>query len=68
MKSMLKLATGSVVFLNLVACNAAETAKGKPIELKTKNDSISYMIGQDIGDSYKSYRKCHERSTCSDHR
>ncbi|HMA65559.1 MAG: FKBP-type peptidyl-prolyl cis-trans isomerase [Fibrobacterota bacterium] len=53
MKSMLKLATGSVVCLNLVACNAAETAKGKPVELKTKNDSISYMIGQDIGKSFK---------------
>ncbi len=53
MKSMLKLAAGSVVCLNLVACNAAETAKGKPIALKTKNDSISYMIGQDIGKSFK---------------
>lgn len=49
---MLKLATGTVVCLNLVACNAAET-KSKPVELKTKNDSISYMIGQDIGKSFK---------------
>jgi len=53
MKSMLKLAAGSIVCLNLVACNAAEPAKGKPADLKTKNDSISYMIGQDIGKSFK---------------
>jgi FKBP-type peptidyl-prolyl cis-trans isomerase len=53
MKSMLKLATGSVVCLNLVACNAAETGNVKPVELKSKNDSISYMIGQDIGKSFK---------------
>ncbi|NLD94632.1 MAG: FKBP-type peptidyl-prolyl cis-trans isomerase [Fibrobacter sp.] len=53
MKSLLKLATGSVLCLNLVACNAAEKANSKPIALKTKNDSISYMIGQDIGKSFK---------------
>lgn len=56
MKSLLKMATGSIVCLNFIACNAAEPSNSKPVVLKTPDDSVNYMIGQDVGKSLKSFK------------
>ena len=56
MKSLLRVALGSALCFNFASCNAKDVAKTKPVELKTQLDSISYMIGQDVGKSLKSFK------------
>jgi FKBP-type peptidyl-prolyl cis-trans isomerase len=56
MNLFLNVAAGSALCLSIISCNATETAKPKPVALKTQLDSISYMIGQDVGKSLKSFK------------
>lgn len=56
MNSVLKITAGSIVCLNFIACNAAESANSKPVALKTQEDSVNYMIGQDVGRSLKNFK------------
>jgi FKBP-type peptidyl-prolyl cis-trans isomerase len=56
MKVFLNLAAGSALCFSIISCNATETAKSKPVVLKTQLDSISYMIGQDVGKSLKGFK------------
>lgn len=56
MKTFLNIAAGSALCLTFVSCNATEAVKSKPVVLKTESDSISYMIGQDVGKSLKTFK------------
>jgi FKBP-type peptidyl-prolyl cis-trans isomerase FkpA len=56
MKSLFCLCTGTALCFSIVSCNATESAKSKPVALKTQSDSISYMIGQDVGKSLKGFK------------
>lgn len=50
------MVAGSILCFSVLSCNATEPAKTKPVALKTQSDSISYMIGQDVGKSLKNFK------------
>ncbi len=56
MKTLWNIAAGSALCFTIVSCNATEAVKSKPVALKTESDSISYMIGQDVGNSLKAVK------------
>ncbi len=56
MKNLPNMVAGSILCFSVLSCSATEPAKTKPAALKTQSDSISYMIGQDVGKSLKNFK------------
>ncbi|NLE01442.1 MAG: hypothetical protein GX640_16370, partial [Fibrobacter sp.] len=56
MNRLLLLPVAGILFLNLAGCNTQQNTANKAVSLSSHNDSISYMIGQDIGKSFKSMK------------
>lgn len=50
------MVAGSIICISVLSCSAAEPAKTKPVTLKTQSDSISYIIGLDVGRSLKNFK------------